>query len=110
MKDLIKNILKEEVEDKKVKLVIDFVHNTYKDSNLIIIRDTQIRDYDNRPMVRFYFKPIENLEGTENFIVKRACDIFNKFWGGSVTIAPFWFPPDNKTFIKADILIDFWEV
>jgi hypothetical protein len=110
MKNLIKNILKEEVDDKRVKLVIDFVRNTFKDSNLIIIRDTSVGEYDNRPMVRFYFKPIENLEGTENFIVKRACDIFNKFWEGSVTIAPFWFPPENKTFVNADVLIHFWEV
>jgi hypothetical protein len=110
MKDLIKNILKEEVEDKKIKLVIDFVRNTYKDSNLIVILDTQIRDYDNRPMVRFYFKAFQNLDGTDHFVTKRACDSFNKFWGGSVTIAPFWFPTDNKTFINADVLIDFWEV
>jgi hypothetical protein len=110
MKGLIKNILKEEVEDKKIKLVIDFVRNTYKDSNLIVITDTQVRDYDNRPMVRFYFRSFQNLDGTDNFVTKRACDSFNKFWGGSVTIAPFWFPPNNETFIKADILIDFWEV
>ena len=110
MKDLIKNILKEEVEDKKIKLVIDFVRNTYKDSNLIVITDTQVRDYDNRPMVRFYFRAFQKIDRTENFITKRACDSFNKFWGGSVTIAPFWFPTDNKTFINADILIDFWEV
>jgi hypothetical protein len=110
MKDLIKNILKEEVEDKKIKLVIEFVRNTFKDSNLIVILNYEVRDYDNRPMVRFHYRAIEDLEGTENFIVKRACDIFNKFWNGSVTIAPFWFPTDNKTFIDADVLIDFWEM
>jgi hypothetical protein len=110
MKSLIKNILKEEVEDKKIKLVIDFVRNTYKDSNLIIIRDTSVGEYYDRPMVRFYYRAVEDLDGTENFVTKRACDSFNKFWGGSVTIAPFWFPTTDKTFINADVLIDFWEM
>jgi hypothetical protein len=110
MKDLIKNIIKEEVEDKKIKLVIEFIRNIYKDSNLIVIRDTHVSDYDNRPLVRFDFKSFHKLDGTENFITKRACDSFNRFWGGSVTIAPFWFPSDNKTYIDADILIHFWEV
>jgi hypothetical protein len=99
MKDLIKNIIKEEVEDKKIKLVIEFIRNIYN-----------VSDYDNRPLVRFDFKSFHKLDGTENFITKRACDSFNRFWGGSVTIAPFWFPSDNKTYIDADILIHFWEV
>jgi len=110
MKDLIKNILKEEVEDKKVKLVIEFVRSMNKGSNLISIFDYVIREYDNRPLVVFHYRPFEKLEDTEKFITKRTCDKFNSFWSDSVIIAPFWFPKHDKTFFKADVLIDFWEM
>jgi hypothetical protein len=87
MRGLIKNIIKEEVEDKKLKIVIKYIRSMYKDSNLVVIKDFKISEYNDLPLITIYFRSLgERDRNIESWVVTKIVDSFNNFFGDSIII------------------------
>ena len=87
MRGLIKNIIKEEVEDKKSKIVIKYVRSMYKDSNLVVIKDFKISEYNDLPLITIYFRSLGDRDhNIESWVSHKIVDSFNNFFGDSIII------------------------
>ena len=87
MRGLIKNIINEEVEDKKSKIVIKYVRSMYKDSNLVVIKDFKISEYNDLPLITIYFRSLGDRDhNIESWVSHKIVDSFNNFFGDSIII------------------------
>ena len=99
MKKIIKNILKEETNNSKLKLVKSLIHQLFDGVSFI-----EQSTYDNKPLLKVYFDSDDTAANIESWFSEEICNAIMEYSGNHIILCPHWRP--NWDFRKK--IVDFY--
>jgi hypothetical protein len=101
MKELIKNILIEETDSSKLKLVKSLIYQLF--DNISFIEQST---YDNKPLLKVYFDSDDPAANIESWFDEHISDKILEYTGGNVVVCPYWIFSWDWRRKAADVYID----
>jgi hypothetical protein len=99
MKKIIKNILKEETNNTKLKLVKSLIYELFDEVSFI-----EQSTYNNKPLLKVYFDSDDTAANIESWFGEEICDTIMEYSGNNIILCPSWRP--NWDFRKK--IVDFY--
>ena len=92
MKRLIRKILKEETENKKINSIIEMIRLLFDD----VVVDIEVGETREKPLIRVHIKTDDPAANIENWYAREIVDSVLEYTGGEFRLMPWWSPLNNK--------------
>lgn len=88
MKRLIRQILKEETENKNINSILEMIRALFND----VVVDIEVGEIREKPFIRVQIKTDDPAVNIDNWYAQQMVDIISDYTGGDFKLMPWWLP------------------
>ena len=88
MKRLIRQILKEETENKNINSIVEMIRALFND----VVVDIEVGEIRKKPLIRVQIKTDDPAVNIDNWYAQQMVDIISDYTGGDFKLIPWWSP------------------
>ena len=88
MKRLIRQILKEETENKNINSILEMISALFND----VVVDIEVGEIREKPFIRVQIKTDDPAVNIDNWYAQQMVDIISDYTGGDFKLMPWWLP------------------